>query len=58
VPAGTRGAKGDLIDREAGSDAVALRLRDGRRLDGVSVDRLIPQLVDLVASRSADLGFR
>jgi threonyl-tRNA synthetase len=45
-------------DREAGSDAVALRLRDGRRLDGVSVDRLISHLADLVASRSADLGFR
>jgi threonyl-tRNA synthetase len=45
-------------DREAGSDAVALRLRDGRRIDGVSVDRLIPHLADLVASRSADLGFR
>ena len=45
-------------DREAGSDAVALRLRDGRRIDGVSVDRLIPHLADLVASRSAGLGFR
>ena len=45
-------------DREAGNDAVALRLRDGHRIDGVSVDRLIPHLADLVASRSADLGFR
>src|ERR1700691_5599287 len=45
-------------DREAGSDAVALRLRDGRRLDGVSVDRLISHLADLVADRSSDLGFR
>jgi threonyl-tRNA synthetase len=45
-------------DREAGNDAVALRLRDGRRIDGVSVDQLIPHLADLVASRSADLGFR
>jgi threonyl-tRNA synthetase len=45
-------------DREAGSDAVALRLRDGRRIDGVSVDRLIPHLANLVADRSADLGFR
>jgi threonyl-tRNA synthetase len=45
-------------DREAGSDTVALRLRDGRRLDGVSVDRLISHLANLVASRSADLGFR
>ena len=40
------------------NDAVALRLRDGRRIDGVSVDQLIPHLADLVASRSADLGFR
>src|SRR3984885_9047254 len=45
-------------DREAGSDTVALRLRDGRRLAGVSVDRLISHLADLVADRSSDLGFR
>ena len=47
-----------LGDREAAGDAVALRLRDGRRLDGVSVDRLIAHLADLVTERSADLGFR
>jgi threonyl-tRNA synthetase len=45
-------------DREAGSDTVALRLRDGRRLDGVSADRLIAQVAGQVADRSTDLGFR
>jgi threonyl-tRNA synthetase len=47
-----------LGDREAAGDAVALRLRDGRRLDGVSVDRLVSHLTGLVTERSADLGFR
>jgi threonyl-tRNA synthetase len=45
-------------DREAESDAVALRLRDGRRLDGVGVDRLISGLAGVIAGRSVDLGFR
>jgi threonyl-tRNA synthetase len=47
-----------LGDREAAGDAVALRLRDGRSLDGVGVDRLISHLAGLVTDRSADLGFR
>ena len=45
-------------DREAEGDAVALRLRDGRRLSRIGVDRLISDLAGLVASRSADVGFR
>ena len=45
-------------DREAGNDTVALRLRDGRRLDGVSTGRLMSQVAGLVADRSTDLGFR
>jgi threonyl-tRNA synthetase len=45
-------------DREAEADAVALRLRDGRRLGGIGVDRLISDVADLVAGRRADLGFR
>jgi threonyl-tRNA synthetase len=47
-----------LGDREAADGTVALRLRDGRRLDGVTVARLISQLTGQVAGRSADLGFR
>jgi threonyl-tRNA synthetase len=43
-------------DREAAAGVVALRLRDGRRLDGVPVDRLISEVSCLVAGRSADLG--
>jgi threonyl-tRNA synthetase len=45
-------------DREAEGDAVALRLRDGRRLDGIGTGRLISDLAGVVASRCADLGFR
>jgi threonyl-tRNA synthetase len=45
-------------DREADGDTVALRLRDGRRLDGVGTGRLISDLAGQVASRCADLGFR
>jgi threonyl-tRNA synthetase len=37
---------------------VALRLRDGRRLDGIGVDRLAGEVARQVADRSADLGFR
>jgi threonyl-tRNA synthetase len=44
-------------DREAEAGRVALRLRDGRRLDGVSVERLVDEVSRQVASRSADLGF-
>jgi threonyl-tRNA synthetase len=45
-------------DREARSGAAALRLRDGRRLDSMPVDRLIPGVAGVVASRCVDLGFR
>jgi len=45
-------------DRENASGLVALRLRDGRRLDGVGVERLIGEVSGQVAGRSADLGFR
>ena len=45
-------------DRESASGAVALRLRDGRRLDGVAVERLVGEVSRQVADRSADLGFR
>jgi len=45
-------------DRENASGLVALRLRDGRRLDGVGVERLIGEVSHQVAGRSADLGFR
>jgi threonyl-tRNA synthetase len=44
-------------EREAADDAVALRLRDGRRLDGVPVQRLLSELSRLAAGRSAGLGF-
>jgi threonyl-tRNA synthetase len=44
-------------EREAGSGAVALRLRDGRRLDGMSVGRLISELSRLAAERAVGLGF-
>ena len=37
---------------------VALRLRDGRRLDGVTADRLISEVCRQVTERSGDLGFR
>ena len=45
-------------DREAGNDAVALRLRDGRPYRRRQRRPADPHLADLVASRSADLGFR
>jgi threonyl-tRNA synthetase len=45
-------------DREASGDGrVALRLRDGRRLDGVPVARLISEVSRQVTDRSAGLGF-
>ena len=44
-------------DREDASGLVALRLRDGRRLDGVGVDRLVSEVSRQVAERSLDLGF-
>jgi len=45
-------------DREAGGDSrVALRLRDGRQLDGVPVARLISEVSRQVTDRSAGLGF-
>ena len=45
-------------DRENASGLVALRLRDGRRLDGVGVERLVSEVSRQVAERSAGLGFR
>jgi threonyl-tRNA synthetase len=45
-------------DREVAGGAVALRLRDGRRLDGIGVERLVSEVSRQVADRSADLGFR
>jgi threonyl-tRNA synthetase len=45
-------------DRENATGLVALRLRDGRRLDGIGVDRLVGEVSRQVAGRSADLGFR
>jgi threonyl-tRNA synthetase len=45
-------------DREDASGLVALRLRDGRRLDGIDVDRLVGEVSRQAAGRSADLGFR
>jgi len=44
-------------DREDAAGRVALRLRDGRRLDGVGVERLVEEVSRQVASRSAGLGF-
>ena len=44
-------------DREAASGVVALRLRDGRHLDGIPVERLISEVAGQVADRSAGLGF-
>ena len=45
-------------DREDAGGLVALRLRDGRRLDGIGVDQLVSEVSRQVADRSADLGFR
>jgi threonyl-tRNA synthetase len=44
-------------DREDAGGRVALRLRDGRRLDGVDVDRLVSEVSRQVAERSPGLGF-
>ena len=44
-------------DRESSGDQVALRLRDGRRLDGVSVGRLADEMSRQAAGRHAGLGF-
>jgi threonyl-tRNA synthetase len=44
-------------DREAAADQVALRLRDGRRLDGIGVERLVDEVSCQVADRSPGLGF-
>jgi threonyl-tRNA synthetase len=43
--------------RESASGQVALRLRDGRRLEAVALDGLIGEVSRQVADRSADLGF-
>jgi len=45
-------------DREDAGGLVALRLRDGRRLDGIGVERLVSEVSRQVADRGADLGFR
>ncbi|HEX9527872.1 MAG TPA: threonine--tRNA ligase [Streptosporangiaceae bacterium] len=44
-------------DREAASEAVALRLRDGRQLPGIPVTDVLTQIAAQVAARSAGLGF-
>ena len=44
-------------DREDAGRLVALRLRDGRRLNGVGVDRLVSEVSRQVAERSPGLGF-
>jgi threonyl-tRNA synthetase len=44
-------------DREDAGGLVALRLRDGRRLDGIGVERLVSEISRQVADRSANLGF-
>jgi threonyl-tRNA synthetase len=44
-------------DREDVGGLVALRLRDGRRLDGLGVDRLVSEVSRQVAERSPGLGF-
>jgi threonyl-tRNA synthetase len=45
-------------DRENDGGVVALRLRDGRKLDAVPVDRLAAEISRQVTTRSPDLGFR
>jgi threonyl-tRNA synthetase len=45
-------------DRESASDVVALRLRDGRHIDGVAVDQLVAEISRQVTTRALDLGFR
>ena len=44
-------------DREDAAGLVALRLRDGRRLDGIGVERLVSEVSRQVAERSPSLGF-
>jgi threonyl-tRNA synthetase len=44
--------------REAAAGAAALRLRDGRRIDGVPAGRLVSEISRVVGDRSLDLGFR
>jgi threonyl-tRNA synthetase len=44
-------------DREAASGLLAVRLRDGRRLPGISAADLIAGITAQVACRSAGLGF-
>jgi threonyl-tRNA synthetase len=44
-------------DREDAAGQVALRLRDGRRLHGVGVQRLVEEVSRQVAGRSPGLGF-
>jgi threonyl-tRNA synthetase len=44
-------------DRENASGQVAVRLRDGRRLEAVAVERLIDEVSRQVAGRYAGLGF-
>ena len=44
-------------DSEAASGLLAVRLRDGRRLPGISAADLIAEVTRQVASRSAGLGF-
>ncbi|SDU75405.1 threonyl-tRNA synthetase [Jiangella alkaliphila] len=41
--------------REAGADAVALRLRDGRRLDPLPVGEVVGRIAERVSSRALDL---
>ncbi|HUA29096.1 MAG TPA: threonine--tRNA ligase [Streptosporangiaceae bacterium] len=44
-------------DRESGSGQVALRLRDGRRVDAIAVQGLLDGLSRQVAGRCSGLGF-
>ena len=44
-------------DREAAGGSVALRLRDGRQIEAVAVDRLVSEISRQVSGRSAGLGF-
>jgi threonyl-tRNA synthetase len=44
-------------DSEAASGLLAVRLRDGRRLPGISAAGLIAEITRQVACRSAGLGF-
>ena len=44
-------------DREIGSGAVALRLRDGRQVGSVGLPQLISEISQQVSDRSLKLGF-